>query len=87
MPIVTVKKENESFVVFINFLNYSYKKYKPMKKSFLLSIIVFVSISLKAQEWDNPAVTNDWNNVWQSSFIESLNATNAPESSGWFWGA
>ncbi|KXX71226.1 hypothetical protein [Flammeovirga sp. SJP92] len=34
----------------------------------------------------DPKRISDWNLNWGSSFIESYNAENAPESSGWFWG-
>ena len=33
-----------------------------------------------------PTTTENWNNLWQSGFYDSNNATNAPEPSGWFWG-
>ena len=35
---------------------------------------------------NDPNLTSDWNSIWQSGFYESLNATNGPESNGWFWG-
>lgn len=35
---------------------------------------------------NDPNFTLDWNSLWQSGFYESLNATNGPESGGWFWG-
>ena len=35
---------------------------------------------------NHPNATTNWNNSWQSGFYDSLDATNAPESSGWFWG-
>ena len=35
---------------------------------------------------DKPNTVSNWNNLWQSGFYDSENATNAPESSGWFWG-
>ncbi|WP_156152618.1 hypothetical protein, partial [Flammeovirga sp. OC4] len=33
-----------------------------------------------------PEKIEDWNTNWGSSFVESYNAKNAPEESGWFWG-
>ena len=36
---------------------------------------------------NDPNTISDWNSIWQSGFFESYNATNSPESSGWFWGA
>ena len=35
---------------------------------------------------NDPNRTIDWNTIWQSGFYESYNATNGPESGGWFWG-
>jgi len=35
---------------------------------------------------NKPNTAANWNNLWQSGFYDSDNATNAPESSGWFWG-
>jgi hypothetical protein len=56
-------------------------------KTFILSTICLsASMILSGQSWDDPVSTSDWNSVWRSSFLQSLNATNAPESSGWFWG-
>jgi hypothetical protein len=36
---------------------------------------------------NDPNTISDWNSIWQSGFFESNNATNSPETSGWFWGA
>lgn len=57
-----------------------------MRKFTLLVIIIIVSTVSQAQEWDDPISTSDWNQLWKSSFIQSLSASNAPESYGWFWG-
>ncbi len=34
----------------------------------------------------DPNNTDNWNNVWESGFYQSYNATNAPEPNQWFWG-
>ena len=35
---------------------------------------------------NKPNSISNWNNIWQSGFYDSYNASFAPESSGWFWG-
>ena len=34
----------------------------------------------------DPNDTDNWNNLWESGFYQSYNATNAPEPNQWFWG-
>ncbi|MEL7003928.1 MAG: pyocin knob domain-containing protein [Bacteroidota bacterium] len=34
----------------------------------------------------DPISTSDWNNIWQSGFYQSFDASNAPEAGQWFWG-
>ncbi len=43
-------------------------------------------LSLNKLQLNDPNLANDWNNLWQSGFYESLNAPNGPEANGWFWG-
>ncbi|ELR68656.1 hypothetical protein C900_00167 [Fulvivirga imtechensis AK7] len=35
---------------------------------------------------DDPNDVINWNDIWQSGFFEGYSKSNAPESSGWFWG-
>ncbi|MEL4309190.1 hypothetical protein, partial [Joostella sp. CR20] len=35
---------------------------------------------------DDPIRVTNWNELWQSGFYESHEATNAPEPYNWFWG-
>ncbi|MCV9387481.1 hypothetical protein [Reichenbachiella ulvae] len=52
----------------------------------LTFLLVIFTLSTKAQEWNDPATTSDWNQLWKSSFVQGQDAANAPESTGWFWG-
>ena len=57
-----------------------------MKKVLLSTLLLFIAIFTSAQEWEDPVTTNDWNELWKSSFEQSKAALNAPESSGWIRG-
>ncbi len=53
----------------------------PSEKLHVVGDILSNKLSL-----NDPNTTTDWNTVWQSGFYESYNASNAPETGGWFWG-
>ncbi len=58
-----------------------------MKNTLLTFGLFILSLSIiKAQEFNDPATTTDWNTIWKSSFLQSNGGANAPESTGWFWG-
>ena len=57
-----------------------------MKKILLFCTFLTGVLIVNAQEWDDPITTTDWDQLWKSAFVQSNNATHAPESSGWFWG-
>ena len=57
-----------------------------MKRIALIFCFGLMAPLVMAQEWNDPITTSDWNQIWKSSFVQSNNGQNAPESSGWFWG-
>ena len=57
-----------------------------MKKIVTSIFILLLSTPLFSQEWNDPATTTDWDQVWKSGFYQSVNVPNAPEPTNWFWG-
>ena len=53
-----------------------------MKRIALIFCFGLMAPLVMAQEWNDPITTSDWNQIWKSSFVQSNNGQNAPESSG-----
>lgn len=49
-------------------------------------MLIIFSLTTKAQEWEDPVSTSDWNKLWKSAFVQSAEASNAPGPTGWYWG-